>query len=130
MYDLIIRDAVIFDGKGGAPYRGDIAVEGDTIAAVGSASGTTRETINGGGLALAPGFIDVHTHGDVAAVLYRDMAFKTAGGVTTCVIGNCGMGTAPWAAATNMARAMHLDPLPLWDGYRVYRSQIEAQPPG
>lgn len=130
MYDLIVRDALIFDGQGGAPYRGDLAVDGDTIAAVGSVPGAAKETVNGSGLALAPGFIDVHTHDDFAAVLYRDMSFKTAGGVTTCVVGNCGMGAAPWAAATNMARAMHPEPLPQWEGYRGYRAHIEAQPPG
>ena len=58
MHDLIIRDALIFDGLGGAPIRGDLAVDGDTIATVGSVTGPARETVDAGGLALAPGFID------------------------------------------------------------------------
>jgi N-acyl-D-aspartate/D-glutamate deacylase len=58
------------------------------------------------------------------------MSFKTAGGVTTCVVGNCGMGAAPWAEATLMARAMHPEPLPQWDGYRGYFDRLEAEPPG
>ena len=130
MHDLIVRDALIFDGLGGAPVRGDLAVDGDTVVAVGSVTGSATETVDASGLALAPGFIDVHTHDDFAALVYPDMAFKTAGGVTTCVVGNCGMGAAPWAAATVMARAMHPDPLPQWNGYRGYREQLEAQPPG
>jgi N-acyl-D-amino-acid deacylase len=130
MHDLIIRDVSIYDGHGGAPFRGDFAADGDTIVAVGSVPGTARETVDGNGLALAPGFIDVHTHDDFAAVLYRDMSFKTAGGVTTCVVGNCGMGAAPWAEATLMARAMHPEPLPQWDGYRGYFDRLEAEPPG
>jgi N-acyl-D-amino-acid deacylase len=129
MHDLIIRDAVIYDGQGGPPFHGDLAVDGDTIASVGSVPGEAKSVINANGLALAPGFIDVHTHDDFAAVLYRDMAFKTAGGVTTCVVGNCGMGAAPWAPATVMARAMHPEPLPQWTGYRGYLAQLEAQPP-
>lgn len=130
MHDLIIRDVLIYDGEGSAPVRGDLAVDGDRIAAVGSVPGTAAETVDGNGLALAPGFIDVHTHDDFAAVLYRDMAFKTAGGVTTSVVGNCGMGAAPWAEATLMARAMHPEPLPQWEGYRGYFAQLEAEPPG
>jgi len=129
MHDLVIRDALIYDGLGGAPVRGDLAVDGDTIAAVGAVSGAAHETVDAGGLALAPGFIDVHTHDDFAAVLYRDMAFKTAGGVTTCVVGNCGMGAAPWAAASQMARNMHPEPLPEWKGYRGYLARMESQPP-
>src|SRR4051812_26342362 len=129
-HDLIIRDVLMYDGKGGAPHRGDLAVDGDRIAAAGSVPGSAKETVNGSGLALAPGFIDVHTHDDFAALVYPDMSFKTAGGVTTCVVGNCGMGAAPWAAATLMARALHPDPLPQWNGYRGYREQLEAQPAG
>lgn len=129
MHDLIIRDVWIYDGQGGGPVRGDLAVDGDTIAAVGAAPGAAREIIDGRGLALAPGFIDVHTHDDFAAVLYRDMSFKTGGGVTTCVVGNCGMGVAPWAAAASMARAMHPEKLPQWDGYRGYLDRLEAEPP-
>ncbi|HEX9159126.1 MAG TPA: D-aminoacylase [Rhizomicrobium sp.] len=130
MHDLIIRDVLIYDGEGSAPVRGDLAVDGDTIAAVGSVPGTAAETVDGNGLALAPGFIDVHTHDDFAAVLHRDMAFKTAGGVTTSVVGNCGMGAAPWAEAMQMARAMHPEPLPQWEGYRGYFAQLEEDPPG
>jgi N-acyl-D-amino-acid deacylase len=130
MHDLIIRDAAIYDGTGREPYRGDIAVDGDTIAEVGRVTAAGRQTIDGAGLAIAPGFIDVHTHDDFAAVLHRDMGFKSAGGVTTCVVGNCGMGAAPFATAAYLARSMHPQPLPEWNGYRGYFEHLEAHPPG
>jgi N-acyl-D-amino-acid deacylase len=130
MHDLILRDVLIYDGEGGAPFKGDLAVDGDMIAAMGAVQGSARETVDGNGFALAPGFIDVHTHDDFAAVLYSDMAFKTVGGVTTCVVGNCGMGVAPWQAGARQARAIHPEPLPEWDGYRGYLGLLDAQPPG
>jgi N-acyl-D-amino-acid deacylase len=129
MHDVIVRDVSIYDGRGGAAFQGDIAIDGDTIAAVGAVTGGAKDVVDGTGLAVAPGFIDVHTHDDFAAVLYRDMSFKTAGGVTTCVVGNCGMGAAPWAVAQTMARSMHPETLPQWRGYGGYLAQIEAQPP-
>jgi len=130
MHSLIIRDVAIYDGLGNAPVHGDVAVDGDTISAVGTVTSTARETIDGKGLSLAPGFIDVHTHDDFAAVLHSDMGFKSAGGVTTCVVGNCGMGAAPWEPAMRMALAMHPDGLPRWEGYRGYCDVLERQPPG
>ena len=78
-----------------------------------------------------PGFIDVHTHDDFAALMYPDMAFKLAGGVTTCVVGNCGFGAAPHAAAAVMAKTLHPNlSLPEWQGYAGYMQRLEAQPPG
>lgn len=130
MHDLVIRDAMIFDGRGAEPFPGDVAIDDDTIVAIGRVTGSAKQTVDSGRLALAPGFIDVHTHDDFAAVLHPDMGFKNAGGVTTCVVGNCGMGAAPWAAAALFARAMHPQPLPQWEGYRGYLEYLEANPPG
>ncbi|MGB3934403.1 MAG: D-aminoacylase, partial [Burkholderiales bacterium] len=92
---------------------------------------SARRTLDARGLALAPGFIDVHTHDDFAALVHADMAFKLVGGVTTCVVGNCGFGAAPHAAAAVMARTLHprIAP-PEWDGYAGYMRRLEAQPPG
>src|SRR5262245_16677970 len=95
-YDVVFRDVTIYDGTGTPPVVGDVAVTNDRIVDVGVAAGTSRETIDGHERALAPGFIDVHTHDDFAAVLYPDMTFKVGGGVTTCIVGNCGMGAAPF----------------------------------
>jgi N-acyl-D-amino-acid deacylase len=58
-YDVVIRGGTIYDGRGGAPYRGDVAIEGDRIAAIGRVSGTGRREIDARGLAVAPGFINM-----------------------------------------------------------------------
>lgn len=129
MYDLIVRNVLIYDGTGAPPHRGDIAVEGDTIAAVGIVHGEGRKVIDGTTLAAAPGFIDVHSHDDFAAVLHPDMGFKTQGGVTTSIVGNCGMGAAPWPAAARNARAFHPQTLPQWEGYRGYFDVLTKAPP-
>jgi len=95
MHDLIIRGAAIHDGSGGAARRGDLAVSGGRIAAVGNAPGTARETVDADGLALAPGIIDIHTHYD-AQITWDPWATPSpALGVTTVVIGNCGFAIAP-----------------------------------
>lgn len=129
MYDVIIRDVLIFDGSGRDAVKGDIAIEGSSIAD-GSMTQSAREVVDGSGLAAAPGFIDVHTHDDFAAVVHPDMAFKTLGGVTTCVVGNCGMGAAPFAPAMRMARALHPQTLPEWNGYRGYFAHLDRHAPG
>jgi len=129
--DTLVREVAVYDGTGAAPITADVALQGDRIAAVGAVAGAARETLDGRGLALAPGFIDVHTHDDFAALMHPDMAFKLAGGVTTCVVGNCGFGAAPHAAAAVMAKTLHprLE-LPEWSGYGGYMARLEAQPPG
>jgi N-acyl-D-aspartate/D-glutamate deacylase len=127
--DLSIRGALVYDGTGAPPRRADVALRGDRIAAVGDAADAER-VLDARGLALAPGFIDVHTHDDFAVLLHPDMAFKVCGGVTTCVVGNCGFGTSPWAAARLLARAFHPNAeLPEWSGTAGYLERLEAEPP-
>lgn len=129
-YDLIFRNATLYDGTGAPAVTGDLAVEGDRIAAIGSVAGSGAETIDATGLALSPGFIDVHTHDDFAAILYPDMGFKTEGGVTSCIVGNCGMGATPFAAAAILARSLHPHAaLTEWNGYGGYLARLDAQPP-
>lgn len=131
MHDVVIRDVSIHDGTGAPPAAGDIAIDGDTIAAVGRVAGGGRETLDGRGRSLAPGFIDVHTHDDFAAILHPEMAFKVCGGVTTCIVGNCGMGAAPHQAAVSIARAMHPQAaFPAWDGYAGYCAYLDQHPSG
>jgi N-acyl-D-amino-acid deacylase len=138
MHDLVIREVSLYDGSGAPPVGADVAIEGERIAAVrsgGSAAARAplqgRDILDGRGLALAPGFIDVHTHDDFAALAHPDMAFKLAGGVTTCIVGNCGFGAAPHAAAAVMAKTMHPKMrLPEWQGYAGYMGRLEAQPAG
>ena len=93
--DLLIQRALLFDGAGTPPVTGDLAVTGDRIAVIGDLRNWhARETLDAQGLALAPGFIDVHTHDD-RALLIGDMANKTSQGVTSVVVGNCGISLAP-----------------------------------
>ncbi len=95
MFDLLICGATLYDGRGGPPRLADVAVDGDYVAAVGDLGGAeSRREIKAEGLALAPGFIDVHTHDD-RAVLDGDMAPKISQGVTSVVVGNCGISLAP-----------------------------------
>jgi N-acyl-D-amino-acid deacylase len=94
-YDLIIRNGNIVDGTGAPPYAGDVAISGDRIDAVGRVSGSARREIDAAGMAVAPGFIDVHAHDDAAVVRDPRVDFKIMQGVTTDVVGNCGAGVAP-----------------------------------
>ena len=130
MAETIIREVDIYDGTGAESVVGDIGIDGDRLILNPDQSGSTN-VIDGRGLAASPGFIDVHTHDDFAAVLHPDMAFKVCGGVTTCVVGNCGMGAAPFRQAAVMARAFHPNAqLPEWDGYSGYLDLLDANPPG
>jgi len=127
-YDLLIRDVTIFDGGGEDAFAGDVGIEGDQIAFVGDAGGASaRREIDGSGLALAPGFIDVHTHDDFAPFSYPDMSFKTRGGVTTCVVGNCGFGAAPFAAAQKVAGGLlPLGDVGTYEGHSGYSNALSA----
>ncbi len=130
-FDTMIREVALYDGTGAPPVTADVAIEGDRIAAVGAAPGAARQILDGRGLALAPGFIDVHTHDDFAALAHPEMGFKLAGGVTTCIVGNCGFGAAPHAAASVMAKTLHPGiALAEWQGYAGYLRRLEEHAPG
>lgn len=95
MHDLVIRDALLIDGTGAPARRGDLAVRGGRIVAMGEVEGATKETIDAGGLALMPGIIDGHTHYDAQLTWDPWADPSPALGVTTVVIGNCGFCIAP-----------------------------------
>lgn len=97
MYDLIIRGGTVVDGSGAAPRRADVAVQGDRIAAIGERLGDAREIIHAEGCVVTPGFVDIHTHYDGQATWDQEMAPSSWHGVTTVVMGNCGVGFAPAA---------------------------------
>ncbi len=94
-YDIVIRGGTIMDGNGGTPYIGDVAVKDGKIAAVGTVSGTGAEEIDAAGLSVTPGFVDIHTHYDGQAMWDSHLAPSSWHGVTTVVMGNCGVGFAP-----------------------------------
>ena len=93
-FDAIIRGGTVIDGTGAPGVRADVAISGDRIAKVGVVEGSAALEIDAAGMAVTPGFIDVHAHDD-AAVLSTPMDFKLFQGVTTDVVGNCGAGVAP-----------------------------------
>ena len=96
MYDLLVRRAQIHDGSGAPPVVADVGVEAGRIALVGSARGALASTqIDGDGLALAPGFIDLHSHADLTLPAFPDAPNSIQQGVTTEVVGNCGFSAAP-----------------------------------
>jgi N-acyl-D-amino-acid deacylase len=91
MTDLLIRAAMVYDGLGNPPVTQDIAVTGDVITGVGDLSSqTAAKVVDGAGLALCPGFIDIHTHSDFSLLSNPLMASSVAQGVTTELVGNCG----------------------------------------
>ena len=96
-YDLIVRNGTIVDGTGNPRFSGDIAVKDGLIAAVGTVHGDATKEIDAGGKVVTPGFVDVHTHYDGQATWDQEMAPSSWHGVTTVVMGNCGVGFAPAA---------------------------------
>ena len=97
MIDLIIRNASVIDGTGRSSYATDVAVTGGKIADVGPIplEAEAKETLNAQGLTLSPGFIDIHTHADIALLARPEHLPKIMQGVTTEVFTNCGLGFAP-----------------------------------
>jgi N-acyl-D-aspartate/D-glutamate deacylase len=95
MHDLVIDNAVLVDGTGGPVRAGGVAVGGGRIVAVGDDLGGARERVAAGGLVLAPGIVDIHTHYDAQLTWDPFATPSTALGVTTVVIGNCGFTIAP-----------------------------------
>lgn len=93
--DLVIRNGRIFDGLGSTPFEGDVAISHGKIVAVGKVEGIGKEEINAAGCIVTPGFVDVHTHYDGQAVWSRHFSPSSSHGVTTVVMGNCGVGFAP-----------------------------------
>ncbi|KAB7644955.1 N-acyl-D-amino-acid deacylase family protein [Polymorphobacter fuscus] len=95
MHDLVIRNGTIVDGTGTPAFVGDIAIDAGRIAAVGTVTAKGREEIDAAGLHVTPGFVDIHTHYDGQATWDSEMAPSSWHGVTTVVMGNCGVGFAP-----------------------------------
>jgi N-acyl-D-amino-acid deacylase len=95
LYDLVIRGGTILDGSGGIPFVGDVAIAGRKIRAVGPVSDKGREEINAAGKLVMPGFVDIHTHYDGQATWANRLRPSSEHGITTVVMGNCGVGFAP-----------------------------------
>jgi N-acyl-D-aspartate/D-glutamate deacylase len=143
-YDLIIRNGTIVDGLGADPYVGDVAVKDGVIkkiGAVGSANGdgAARE-IDATGLLVTPGFVDLHTHYDGQSIWSERLTPSSAHGVTTVVMGNCGVGFAPcrqedhdvlvdvMVGVEDIPGVVMTDGLPWsWETFPEYMDAIEAR---
>ena len=94
-HDLVIRGGVVVDGTGTAPRPADVAIDDDRITAVGTVTGRGRDEIDATGLLVTPGFVDIHTHYDGQVTWDPYLTPSCWQGVTTAVMGNCGVGFAP-----------------------------------
>src|SRR6202451_3758090 len=94
--DSLIRNVRVVDGSGGEPYPAAVAMDGGLICGIGELSRySARQVTEGEGRVLSPGFIDVHTHDDTSVVRNPQMLAKLSQGVTTVIVGNCGISAAP-----------------------------------
>ncbi|HWE66400.1 MAG TPA: amidohydrolase family protein [Acidimicrobiales bacterium] len=99
MHDLVIRGGTVADGSGRATRQADVAVEGNRIVAVGQVDGPARREIDAEGMLVTPGWVDIHTHYDGQATWDPEVSPSGWHGVTTVVMGNCGVGFAPARAS-------------------------------
>jgi N-acyl-D-amino-acid deacylase len=94
-YDIIIKNATLIDGSGSPAFRGDLGIKGDKIVSLGEVNGSADIQIDGQGLTLCPGFIDIHSHADLNILQYPLAENLVMQGVTTFAGGNCGLSLAP-----------------------------------
>ncbi len=139
-YDLIIRNGTIVDGLGGEPYIGDVAVKDGVIQAVGTVNGAAAaREIDATGLLVTPGFVDLHTHYDGQSIWSERLTPSSAHGVTTVVMGNCGVGFAPcrqsdhdvlvdvMAGVEDIPGVVMTDGLPwTWETFPEYMDALES----
>ncbi|MGH7043787.1 MAG: N-acyl-D-amino-acid deacylase family protein [Acetobacteraceae bacterium] len=132
-HDLIFRDATVIDGSGAPRFTADVAVDGDRIAAVGELGGTSAEReVIAAGRVLAPGFIDAHTHDDRAVLCGPScMLCKMSQGITTVVIGNCGISLSPVRMTSRPPPPLDLLGDASWwtfDSFGDYARRLAADP--
>jgi len=144
MHDLVIENARIVDGTGAPERRGSVAVTGGRITAVGIAPGeAARERLNARGLVLSPGFIDPHTHYDAQVAWDPLLTCSSWHGITTVVMGNCGVGVAPCrpeAREVLMGDLVNVEAIPLdvmrrgigweWESFGEYMDALSRRPLG
>lgn len=141
MADLVIRGGTVVDGSGAAPFEADIAIEAGRITAIGRVAERGREEIPAAGRLVTPGFVDIHTHYDGQAVWDSHLAPSAWHGVTTAVMGNCGVGFAPCREADRdrlieLMEGVEDIPGPIlhegldwrWETFPEYLDALDARP--
>lgn len=141
MYDLKITGGTVVDGSGAAPVTADVAISDGRIVEVGKVSGTARRTVDATGAIVTPGFVDIHTHYDGQAVWDASLAPSSWNGVTSIMMGNCGVGFAPLrpGQADRLVKLMEgVEEIPgtvlyegldwKWETFGDYLDRLERQP--
>jgi len=139
--DFVLRNGLIVDGLGGEPFIGDVAVSGGVIVAVGTVEDSGPREIDATGMLVTPGFVDLHTHYDGQAIWSDRLIPSSAHGVTTAVMGNCGVGFAPcraqdhdvlvdvMAGVEDIPGVVMTDGLPwTWETFPEYLDAVDARP--
>jgi N-acyl-D-amino-acid deacylase len=131
--DIVLKGGLIIDGGGGPAFAADLAVRGDTIVAIGDMTAVAAEQVfDVTGLVVAPGFIDVHTHDDLICITQPDMTPKISQGVTTVIVGNCGISAPLLRFDDGVSEPFNLLGRPqdfAYDTYSGYRRAIDAASP-
>lgn len=132
--DTVFRNAFVIDGAGNPGFVADVGVKDGRIALVGPNTGRAAREIDAAGLALAPGFIDIHSHSDAAIHFDNRVQSTICQGITTCVVGNCGESMAPvvpgrvrqllGVLAVFAPPGARMDSLP-WNTFREYLLHVE-----
>ncbi|MEM7363036.1 MAG: amidohydrolase family protein [Pseudomonadota bacterium] len=142
-HDLVIRGGSVVDGTGAQPYNADIAIDGNEIVDIGSISAQAKREVDANGLTVTPGFVDLHTHLDAQIGWDPQVTSISWHGVTTALLGNCGVTFAPckpddrgvlaamMETVEDIPRRAILEGLPWnWESYGEYLNSIEAMGPG
>ena len=134
-FDIVIKNGQLIDGTGNPWFRKDIGISGGKIAKVGRILGNGKETIDAQGMIVSPGFIDLHTHSDLTILAYPSAESYITQGVTTNVVGNCGLSLVPMNPQNSSLLRAYLSPFLAsgfdygwnWATYKEYYDRIKEQ---